>query len=265
MPNNTEATAMESQCQRVSVKTPEFHEANAKSWFVMMESQFILSQITNDQTKFHHAVTGLPASVVSQLPQDIIASMKYENLKKEVLAYYEKTRPELLDKLMAETSISGKPSAYLRELGRLAQDIGAGEDIVRHKFLQALPPSIAPVVASQKKTPLSELGTLADELLPLLNKTPRINAAPATYTPDQGIPPPRHRIPDPGVPQTGIPMGLRPYRRNQRPTICRAHLYFNNSARNCKPWCKWPNKKRGLEILPNSRSSSPVPGASSEN
>ena len=262
MPDVPEATTMESQCQRVSVKVPEFQETNAKSWFIILESQFAISGISEEKTKFHHAIAGLPASVIAQLPLDLLESMKYGDLKQNVVAYYEKTKPELLDKLMAETSITGRPSAYLRDLQRLARDISAGEDIVRHKFLQALPPNLAPVIASQKTTPLSQLGTLADELLPLINKTQRVNAAPGTV---QMIQPPRNGTPDPGAPQTGIPIGLRPYRRNQRPTICRAHLYYNNSARNCKPWCKWPNKRKGLEMLPNSRSSSPVPGASSEN
>ena len=260
MPANPDATTMETQCQRVSVKVPEFTEHNVKSWFIIVESQFAISGIHEERTKFHHTIAGLPPSVISQLPLDLLEERKYTELKKEVVAFYEKTKPELLDKLLARTSLSGRPSAYLREIERLAHEIGAGEDIVRHKFLQALPSSLAPVIASQRSTPVSQLGSLADELMPLLNKTQEIHAAPATYTPVQRIPQRRDE-----TYSTGIPIGLRPYRRNQRPTVCRAHLYFNHNARNCKPWCKWPSKKRGLEMLPNSRSASPVPNEPSEN
>ena len=171
MPQHTETTPMESQCQRVSVSLPEFLENNARSWYRIIESRFTVSGISSSKMKFHHTLAGLPGSVIAQLPQEVLDAESYEDLKKEVLAFFEKTKPELFEKLMTKTSICGRPSVYLREMERLAQEIGAGEEIVRHKFLQALPESLAPVIASLKNTPLSQLGKAADELVPLVSKT----------------------------------------------------------------------------------------------
>ena len=51
---------------------------------------------------------------------------------------------------MSATTISGRPSAYLHEKLSVAKRIGIGDDIVRHKFMQVLPSTISPVIASQK-------------------------------------------------------------------------------------------------------------------
>ena len=59
-----------------------------------------------------------------------------------------------------------------------------------------------------------------------------------------------------------LPINVRPFYRDQRTQICRGHLYFGETSRSCKPWCKWPNKKN-LNIHPSSRLSSPTPSRSS--
>ena len=46
--------------------------------------------------------------------------------------------------------MTGRPSSYLCELQQIASKVGAGEELVCHKFLQALPANIRPVLASQK-------------------------------------------------------------------------------------------------------------------
>ena len=51
----------------------------------------------------------------------------------------------------------------------IAKRIGIGEEIVIHKFFQAIPATIFSVIASQKELSLTQLGKLADELMPLLN------------------------------------------------------------------------------------------------
>ena len=44
---------------------------------------------------------------------------------------------------MNETSLTGRPSMFLHELMSLANKVGVGEDLVRHRFIQALPAAIA--------------------------------------------------------------------------------------------------------------------------
>lgn len=58
-----------------------------------------------------------------------------------------------------------RPSLYLKELILLASHIGIGEDIVQHQFIQALPPSIKPVIASRTDLETNHPGKMTDNLL----------------------------------------------------------------------------------------------------
>ena len=165
-----------------------------------------------------------------------------------------KRQNQLLDRLMKTTSISGRPSVDLQEMINTASRIGVTDDIIRHKFLQALPSTISPVIASQKELNLSQLGNLADELLPYLSQSPVIAA------PQQK---PRHSNVSSAekTDSNPTPIDVRPFNKDQRPKVCRAHLYFADRARSCKPWRKWPDKTN-CQMRPSSRPSTPT---SSEN
>ena len=205
----------------VSIKTPVFSETAIRGWFPIMEAQFTLKGITATQTKFYSVLAALPAEVVAKLPASIINAKDYDMLRDSILSTYEKTKPELLDKLMKTTTISGRPSLYLQELATLADRIGASEDIVRHKFLQALPKSISPVIASRKDLSIQQIGKLADELLPFLNNTQIMAVKPPASTNAQTD------QTDGRLNQTNnnsTKYGLRPYKPDQKQKICRAHL-----------------------------------------
>ena len=48
-----------------------------------------------------------------------------------------------------------------------------------------------------------------------------------------------------------------PYHRDQRPKICRAHVYYADKARTCTRWGRWPaSKPQFIYSRDNSRSSS---------
>ena len=149
---------------------------------------------------------------------------------------------------MSTTTITGRPSTYLQEMLSIAKRIGIGEEIVIHKFLQAVPATISPVIASQKELSPTQLGKLADELMPLLNN---INATAFTA---------QHRTQKTEKSKDNIilPTGIKPFFPEQKAKICRAHLFFAEQARTCKPWCRWP-KKQSTKILPSSRPPTPTP------
>ena len=249
------------QLQHVAVKPPTFMEANAVAWFSIMEAQFNLSNVSVSVTKFYHVLAALPAEIVAKIPPSVLDSYDYVKLKEAVISAYEKTKPEMLDKLMTSTCISGRPSVYLNELMSLAGRIGVGEDIIRHKFIQALPSSVSPVVASQKQLDLMNLGKLADELLPYFTKQ-NVSIQQVSSQATTG-----RKTSSKGSAQLEsgeIPIGLRPYSKKQKPKVCRSHLYFAERARYCKPWCRWPGKE-GCAIQPSSRPSSPARANSTEN
>ena len=244
---------IEELTQQVNIKAPEFMETAVNGWFTILEAQFHLRNVTASKTKLYAVISSLPAEEVGKIPNTTLASQDYEEIKQTPIEAHERTKPELLEKLMSATTITGRPSAYLHEMLSVAKRIGISDDIVRHKFLQALHSSISPVVASQKDVTHTQLGRLADELMPLLNNDKAFvvqrpvstkNNSQTNYTGKYNH-------------DTSVPIGVRPYRSNQRTRICRAHIYYANEARTCKPWCKWP-KKNGVQVLLSSRPASPT-------
>ena len=241
----------EEEVNSVAIKPPKFLETSVSGWFAIIEAQFHLKRVTNGKTKFYNIIAALPAEVVSRLPSHITDATKtsYDELKEKVIGIYEKTKPEMLDKLMQTTTMTGRPSVYLQELISTAEKLGVGEDIIRHKFIQALPSSISPVIASQGDLEISRLGKLADELLPYMNKSvmsvSSIQQSKVSKVANGD--------------NNSVPRGVKPFKGNQRPKVCRSHIYFGVNAKYCKPWCQWPKKDANVKVEPSSRSSSPSP------
>lgn len=226
----------------VSIKMPEFSEGSPSTWFVILEAQFQNSNINVSKTKFYHALAKLPVSTVQRITEDIITSEDYDKLKHCVISNFEATKPELFETLLSHTSYTGRPSVYLSEIRQVADKVGVGEDLVRHKFTQAMPQSIRPVLATQKAVPLNALGNLADELLPLCSTNNTVLAIENNKMCPQNT----HYMQRNNIQHKGI----APYFQGQRQQVCRAHIYYADNARSCRPWCKWPNK-RNVKIMSN--------------
>lgn len=239
-PNEVENKS-ESTIGSVSVKPPIFDESCCNGWFRIVEAQFLLAKVTLPSTKFYIAISALPAKVVSKLSSNLWDSQDYGELKRVVIGFFEQSKSEIFENLISNTTMSGKPSQYLEELKSQAQQVGIGMELVRHKFLQAQSPTISAVLASHENISLDDLGRLADQILPLTRRQPVFDTIQAAQT----------TAADNGV---YIPISLRPFSSNQRPKVCRSHLYFGSRARSCKPWCAWPIKPNSLQIQPTSRS-----------
>lgn len=261
MPDSDPDDSIPSVAHHVTVKPPPFMETAVTGWFAIMEAQFHLANIRSAETKFFHVLSALPASTVVRVPADILDRKHYKDLKQHIIDLFEQTKPELFNQLISNTIMQGKPSVYLEEIKRTASKVGVTDDLVKHKFLQAIPSSISAVLASQKSLDLQALGKLADELMVFSNNP--VNVV-QNSTPSSQI---RHR---PNVSRNSTSsvsyhhsQGVQPFHQNQRPKVCRAHLYFGKQAKWCKPWCQWPGKSSTLQLHPSSRSSSPASRSSS--
>ena len=143
----------------------------------------------------------------------------------------------------AKTKLVRRPS-YLASLRQTAAKVGVGDDFVRHKFTQALPSSLAPVVAAQTTLSLQQLGKLADELIPLTNSMSICSATQphTTYPKDNNSP--QRFTQNNSQNFNSYSRTVTPFSQNQRPKVCRSHIFFGPEARNCRPWCTWPNKSK---------------------
>ena len=128
-----------------------------------------MRKITSEETKFYHALAALPPEIITRIPEEQISARAYSSLKEAVISAHERTKPELFEKLISTTKLTGRPSVFLQEILQTASKVGVQEELVRYKFVQSIPPSIVPIIAAQKELSLSQLGKLADELLPLMD------------------------------------------------------------------------------------------------
>ena len=222
----------------ITIKPPQFCETSARGWFAVLEAQFKIKNIKKSSTKFYSALSALPPAIVTNIPEQILSDEKYDELKNNVIGVFEQTKPEIFEKLAQKTTMTGRPSLYLQELQTLARKAGIGDcqDSIRYKFLSALPQTIAPAVAAQTSVSLVQLGSIADELMPLHTSFCNLSLKSSDHKSE----PKQDRSSGKFSPR--IPFGLRPFSADQRPKVCRAHIYFTDKARTCKPWCKFPNK-----------------------
>lgn len=252
---DTKAVVREEAVQSISIKSPDFTEASPALFFKLLEAQFHLRGIKLSKTRFFHALSSLPSHVLENIPLADLENENYEDLKKQIIHSYEKTKPELFEKLMSNQVMTGRPSAYLRQLQQLAAKVGVNDDLVRHKFLQNLPPSIAPVVAASPSSTLAHLGNVADESMSLYNSI--LSKNDSKYSNVQNI--------NRNVNTKTTNLSVAPFHPDQRPKICRYHIFYAERARKCKPWCRYPNKK-DCTMEPSSRAASPArPKQSQEN
>lgn len=264
--NSTEST----NTHHIAIKPPQFSSTHVNGWFEILEAQFELAKVTQESTKFYHALAALSADTVSRISNEILRKKEYETLKTTVKDIFEQSKSEIFQKLISTVSMGiGKPSQFLRDLQCQAQKVGIGDDLIRHQFLQAIPHSVAPVLAAQTGLSLDELGKLADDLVPLA-RGGTINAASSSF---RNSSPERRRENRDSSGDRGrsvergkdLHVGLKPFYHDQRPMVCRAHIYFGTKAKTCKPWCRFPKGDNKIIIEPSSRSSSPHPGNESRN
>lgn len=251
-----ELPAYENQAALVSIKAPPFMETASAAWFLILEAQFHLRHVISSEIKFYHSLAALPAETIARIPSSILSKHEYGELKEAVISLSERTKPELFEQLISSSTMSGRPSIFLDDIHRTANKVGVGEELVRHKFIQALPPSIAPVLAAQKDLSLIQVGKLADELMPLALQANAFVASSSNPTRNVGSQNFRSEQ-RPRVFSSAVSRGLQPFFEGQRPSVCRAHIFYGNQARTCRPWCQWPSKQN-CRIDPPSRPSSPM-------
>lgn len=174
MPDN------EPEVSRVGVRVPPFYPDKPALWFMQLESQFVLANITADATKFHYALAQLDSATAS-IVEDIItspaAAERYQQLKTELIKRLSVSREKRLHQLLTNEELGDrKPTQFLRHLKSLA-GAGVPEDFMRSIWTSRLPTSTQTIIASQAKLPLDEVAELADRIHEVVPPRPQIAAA----------------------------------------------------------------------------------------
>ncbi|XP_026745665.1 uncharacterized protein LOC113507007 [Trichoplusia ni] len=135
---------------RVGVKTPAFNADDPQLWFAQLEGQFVLSNITTDNTKFYYVLAQLE-------PQHSAQERKIKQL------------------LMHEELGDRKPTQFLRHLQQLAGPT-VPTDFIRSIWCSRLPANLQTIVTMQANSSLEEVAELVDRINDIVPVTAQVAA-----------------------------------------------------------------------------------------
>jgi hypothetical protein len=152
---------------RVGVRVPVFWPEKPAIWFAQMESQFSISNITTDATKFNYIVAQLESQYAAEV-EDIIVSPpatdKYKKLKDELIKRLSVSRQKKVKQLLSQEELGDrKPSQFLRHLRNLAGP-NIPDEFLLSIWTSRLPNNVQFIIASKPNDSLEELADLADRV-----------------------------------------------------------------------------------------------------
>ncbi|GBN38877.1 hypothetical protein AVEN_167692-1 [Araneus ventricosus] len=132
-----ETDVLKSELARVAFRATLFWEINPDLWFIHLESQFKLSGISADETKFHAVVAGLDAKVISYI-SDIVRNpprdSKYDALKSRILTHFSHSESSKLRLFLQDLQLGDKrPSQLLQDMRNLAAG-NIDDDVLKSIF-----------------------------------------------------------------------------------------------------------------------------------
>ncbi|CAB0043295.1 unnamed protein product, partial [Trichogramma brassicae] len=148
-------------------RLPAFWRSDPDLWFLQVEAQFNIHQVTSDSTRFNMILTVLDPETISEV-SDIIrappAQDRYTTLKDAIVARLTDSPDTQLHKLLGTIELGDKkPSQLLLQMRTLA-GARASNDILRVRWLDLLPDSTRRLLTIIKNQTIDELAAVADEL-----------------------------------------------------------------------------------------------------
>lgn len=245
--NLTEAPAASAA---VAVKLPDFWKSDPAMWFAQAESQFVLAGVNKDETKFHHIVAKIDQTVichVADLVRKPPATGKYNAIKERLIARFELTAQEKMEKLLGSCDLGDlRPTHLLARMQELASGLKVDDSLLRMLFLQRLPANIRGVLSINDGS-LSKLAEMGDKMTELV---PQTSAVKTLAVPDS-----QESLADQVAALTAElqrmkaqgPDRRRPRsvsrKRDDESTICWYHRKYGSQADRCRSPCKFHQSK----------------------
>lgn len=165
MPDDND-TARTAQVAKLGVKLPPLWKSNIKLWFAQAESNFELSGITVDSTKYNNIVAAIDPETLSAV-SDILLNPpshdKYKTLKDRLIQEFSESENKQIRKLLSELQLGDeKPSHLLRKMQQLAKD-SITDEFLKSLWFQRLPSDMQSILAVSSES-LENLAKMADKI-----------------------------------------------------------------------------------------------------
>lgn len=246
------------EISRVTVKPPPFWKTNPTLWFIQLESQFALANITADETKFHYVVSAMDSDMLNSVCNLLISPPKneaYNSLKAKLIELHSESEASKIRTLLQGLELGDqRPSQLLSRMRALAGD-SVGEPLLKSLWTSRMPTTTQTILAALNED-LSGLATVADKI----HELPTTINAVSSKTPDESK---IDRLEQQVAHLTSLVTSLTTQRhsrhrsrtpnrkknknRDQSHTyreasdgLCFYHTNFGIDARNCKKPCSFP-------------------------
>ncbi|GFY53072.1 transposon Tf2-11 polyprotein [Trichonephila inaurata madagascariensis] len=151
---------------RIALRLPVFWRNNVALWVRQCDSAFVLSQITQDETKYAALVSMLDPETLSHVSDIILsppAENKYVTLSDRLIREFADSEHQKIKKLLTELQLGDdKPSHLLRKMKELSGG-QLQDEFLKNLWLQRLPSQIQTVLSVSSET-LDKLAEIADKV-----------------------------------------------------------------------------------------------------
>lgn len=151
---------------RVAARIPPFNSERPDLWFKQIESQFHVSGITQDDTKYHIVVGHIDSKAIEPIA-DLITQPpladKYETLKRRLIAEFQDSDQKKLKNLLMDIELGDlRPTQLLKKMKELA-GTSMTDDVVKSLWLQRLPNNVRAIVSTVTGDS-SQMAAVADKI-----------------------------------------------------------------------------------------------------
>ncbi|XP_051173385.1 uncharacterized protein LOC127289473 [Leptopilina boulardi] len=152
---------------KIALKIPPFMPADPEFWFLLLDTSFDSAGITQDSTKFGHALSALDPRYTVEI-RDVLLKPKaertFELLKTELIKCLGASKEHNTRRLLENEPLGDrKPTQFLRHLRNLAGD-NFPEEILQTLWLGRLPKHMQAMLAAHKDLPLDKRADIADSV-----------------------------------------------------------------------------------------------------
>ena len=146
-------------------KLPTFWNNDPRSWFVQVDAQFALRQITQDDTKYWHVVASLDketASCCSPIIARTPDANKYQYLREQLIKRFDLSDEERADRLLDMQTLGGRRPSELADAILQLNGNQPNHILLRRIFVRALPQTLRNALSTSTTEDLRELAREAD-------------------------------------------------------------------------------------------------------
>ncbi|GFY52926.1 uncharacterized protein TNIN_351511 [Trichonephila inaurata madagascariensis] len=242
---------------RIALRLPVFWRNNVALWIRQCDSAFVLSQITQDETKYAALVSMLDPETLSHVSDIILsppAENKYLTLSYRLIREFADSEHQKKKKLLTELQLGDdKPSHLLRKMKELSGG-QLQDEFLKNLWLQHLPSQIQTVFSVSSET-LDKLAEIADKVadvsLPVATSAPELNTSAEIQELAKQIVELKLQISRMSRPRNKPffrrKSSSRSRNRNRttnHEAICFYHKRYRANARNCVPPCDLHRQSR---------------------